>query len=124
MLDIYATKDGKYKLIQLRNPWGSFEWKGKWSDGSREWTKLYMYLFPSPFAYPALLSSPLLMHPLQIYSSLPLTNLFRDEVGYVNADDGSFWMELADFRKYYDKITVCRIFNLRVLSLSSPIVTV
>jgi hypothetical protein len=42
----------------------------------------------------------------------------------VNSDDGSFWMELSDFRKYYDKITVCRIFNLRILALSSPIVTV
>jgi len=88
VLDVYPTKDGKYKLIQLRNPWGSFEWKGKWSDGSREWTKTYI-----------------------------------DEVGFVNADDGSFWMELTDFRKYFDKITVCRIFNLRILSLSSPIVT-
>lgn len=88
VLDVHTTADGKYKLIQLRNPWGSFEWKGRWSDGSREWTKTYI-----------------------------------DEVGEVNADDGSFWMELTDFRKYFDKITVCRIFNLRILSLSSPIVT-
>jgi hypothetical protein len=88
VLNVHATKDGKFKLVQLRNPWGSFEWKGKWSDGSREWTKAYI-----------------------------------DEVGYVNADDGSFWMELNDFRRYYDKITVCRIFNLRILTMQSPIVT-
>lgn len=88
VLDVYPTKDGKYKLIQLRNPWGSFEWKGKWSDGSREWTPNY-----------------------------------SKEVGYQSADDGTFWMELTDFRKYFDKITVCRIFNLRIFSLPSPIVT-
>lgn len=28
-----------YQLMQLRNPWGSFEWKGKWSDRSSMWKK-------------------------------------------------------------------------------------
>lgn len=89
VLRVYTTRDGKFKLIQLRNPWGSFEWKGKWSDGSREWTKAYI-----------------------------------DEIGgVVNADDGSFWMELSDYRRYFDKITVCRIFNLRILTMESPIVS-
>mmetsp|Transcript_67952 Transcript_67952/g.214927 ORF Transcript_67952/g.214927 Transcript_67952/m.214927 type:complete len:469 (+) Transcript_67952:211-1617(+) len=25
------------RLVQLRNPWGEFEWKGAWADGSKEW---------------------------------------------------------------------------------------
>ena len=29
--------DGK-RLVLLKNPWGEHEWKGPWSDGSKEWT--------------------------------------------------------------------------------------
>lgn len=27
----------EFKLIKLRNPWGSFEWSGDWSDNSEKW---------------------------------------------------------------------------------------
>eukprot|EP00798_Chlamydomonas_sp_ICE-L_P009796 gene9796-7685_t len=34
---IKVKEVGGHKLLQLRNPWGSFEWKGNWSDKSAMW---------------------------------------------------------------------------------------
>jgi calpain-15 len=40
ILDIKSieTLDGPEQLINLRNPWGDFEWTGDWSDQSSNWT--------------------------------------------------------------------------------------
>lgn len=65
-----------FQLVQLRNPWGDTEWKGAWSDGSREWTPRIM-----------------------------------TKVKYVDADDGTFFMEFSDFVHHFEHVYVCRVFD-------------
>lgn len=36
--DIPMKDKSKLVLLKLRNPWGSMEWKGDWSEGSSKWT--------------------------------------------------------------------------------------
>ncbi len=37
VIGVHETNDQSLKLVQLRNPWGSFEWKGDFSDKSKTW---------------------------------------------------------------------------------------
>ena len=37
ILKMIVTKDGK-QFVQVRNPWGSHEWNGPYSDKSPMWT--------------------------------------------------------------------------------------
>jgi hypothetical protein len=68
------------RLVCLRNPWGSFEWKGDWSDTSSTWKK----------------------HPLVRALLKPETILSRSD-----KDDGMFWMSWDDFLKYFSSVDVC-----------------
>jgi calpain-15 len=62
---------GGHRILQLRNPWGRFEWNGDWSDESSLWT-----------------------------------NEFKAQVGFVKANDGSFWMSLEDFKSTFSRVSV------------------
>ncbi|KAH7322207.1 hypothetical protein B0J17DRAFT_743424 [Rhizoctonia solani] len=34
------------RFVRIRNPWGQSEWKGPWSDGSKEWTNEWLKRLP------------------------------------------------------------------------------
>ncbi|KAK5994899.1 Calpain-D [Cladobotryum mycophilum] len=69
--------DGK-RLLRLKNPWGKGEWKGPWSDGSKEWTPEWLEKLGHRFgddgdfwiAYEDL---------LQKYQAFERTRLFGDD---------------------------------------------
>ena len=77
---------GGTKLLQLRNPWGNTEWKGAWGDMDKEhWTE----------------------EALQEMADTAGTTVaaVREEMG---KDDGSFWMDIDDFCKYFNGVQICR----------------
>lgn len=76
-----------YKMLKVRNPWGSFEWEGDWRDDDPAWKQ----------------------HP-RVMKACGATG--------VATDDGMFWMEWKDFRKYFGMVDVChRSRGLRDLRL-------
>jgi calpain-15 len=70
-----VTKDGSDRIVQIRNPWGKFEWTGAWGDKSAKWTPEAKAQVPT----------------------------FQD------ADDGTFWMSINDFVKFYEGVGICKL---------------
>lgn len=71
------VKDKKKKqveLVQLRNPWGNFEWTGDWSDKSDCWNKR-----------------------------------LKKELNFSDKDDGLFWMNFEDLRKFFPRVQISKI---------------
>jgi len=68
----------EFQLIQLRNPWGTFEWKGDWSDDSPLWAQ-----------HPSVKAS-----------------LMDDKQKELDQGEGTFWMSFADFNMYFDMVDV------------------
>ena len=69
------------RLVQLRNPWGDFEWNGDWSDASELWTQD-----------------------------------LKDQVGWTQENDGTFFMSLDDFRRYFNRVQICKVHDEFVYS--------
>lgn len=84
LLDAREESDarGSHKLVQLRNPWGSTEWKGEWSDSDKtSWTR-------------------------RMQNALGYT-----PDGGGDDQDGTFWMPFSSFTTYFEDIYVCRRFK-------------
>ena len=79
VLDVRCVKSKgeEHKLLQLRNPWGGFEWTGAWSDASPLWAK-----------------------------HGKVARLCRQSKD-ADGDDGCFWMCWEDFQKHFDSVDVC-----------------
>jgi hypothetical protein len=76
-----SDSSGSHKLLQLRNPWGSTEWKGEWSDSdTKSWTQ-------------------------RMKTALNYNPEKED------SDDGLFWISFDDFLCNYEQIYVCRKFK-------------
>ena len=68
------------RLVQLRNPWGRFGWKGEWGAASDAWKR----------------------HP-HVRQELGYYATSDAECG------GVFWMEVRDFQNHFTRLDVCRV---------------
>lgn len=71
---VTGSDGAEAKICKLRNPWGSFEWKGDWGDESEKWT-----------------------------------DELKEQLNIKTEDDGTFWMDIEDMKKYFDRVQVCKI---------------
>mmetsp|Transcript_23375 Transcript_23375/g.64260 ORF Transcript_23375/g.64260 Transcript_23375/m.64260 type:complete len:740 (+) Transcript_23375:2140-4359(+) len=67
------------EILKLRNPWGTFEWQGAWSDNSPEMTDA-------------------------VRAELDAEE--DDGEAEASANDGAFWMSFEDFCKHFVSISV------------------
>lgn len=83
-------------LLALRNPWGTFEFGGDWSDNSSKWTS-------HPEVKAAVLATGLFREGRDIKAPA-----FNDTSFHRDGSDGSFFMCLDDFKKWFSCVHAVR----------------
>ena len=73
--EVTLSDGSRERIIEIRNPWGKFEWKGDWSDDSDKWTE----------------------------------DVIKQVETFKKADDGTFWMSVNDFVKFYEGVGICKL---------------
>ena len=76
------------RLLRIRNPWGNYEWNGKWCDNSEEVIK----------------------NKERIENVLNKKYADTNEKIDFSKDDGTFLMRYSDFRKIFNNIFFCQNF--------------
>ncbi|KAF7531101.1 hypothetical protein G7054_g9202 [Neopestalotiopsis clavispora] len=73
-----AVEIDGHRLLLLKNPWGKGEWKGPWSDGSKEWTAEWLVKLNHRFGDDGAfwISYPDLLRKFQAFDR---TRLFNDD---------------------------------------------
>ena len=91
LIRVVETAAG-FRLVQLRNPWGRFEWTGAWSDASPLWDE----------------------HPAVTLELRP-----ERQVAEGKTEDGTFWMDFESFCATFTDLECCdRSTGLHDLALS------
>jgi hypothetical protein len=98
LLQTFKQKKTGLRLVQLKNPWGSYEWSGDYSDDSPLWTKKLKQEVNRAVQKRA--------RQLSAGSATGNTSPRAAVVTEVK-DDGAFWMSWTDFAKYFEDVSTC-----------------
>ena len=95
ILDVFEISKPKSKksrkcsrLLRIRNPWGNYEWNGKWCDNSEE----------------------IIKNKEKIENELNKKYKDTSEKIDFSKDDGTFLMRFSDFRQIFNNIFFCQNF--------------
>lgn len=77
-----------HRLVHLRNPWGTFGWKGDWSDQSTLWT-------------------PEMRRAVASIQNGP-NNRVNQRAAAASNHEGVFWMSFDDFARFFCTVDICK----------------
>ena len=97
LLQTFKQKKTGLRLVQLKNPWGSFEWCGEYSDDSPLWTKKLKQE----------VNRAVQKRVRQLSTGSAGDTSPRASAATEVKDDGAFWMSWTDFAKYFEDVSTC-----------------